>query len=371
MFRAILFFITIIYAFNSHAVEVKGLYQFSIEVDSQSRIIRQKALKSALRGVVVKVGGDERILTHDIFKKAFINASAYVTQYRYEYNKKSLMLIASFEKVKVNKLFQQAGFPLWGTLRPQVLLWLITEEGLSRTIISSSTVSSLTDMVNQFSIERGLPILMPLMDLTDNTQLQISDIWGRFEQPIRTVSSRYQAEAIIVMRISHANLVTSDDISNDTLDCGLLCQQIETTKLSYTLDWSLITKRQKFSQQYTGISQGSLVTQGLSDITDIIYQHYALSTSTKNQYVIDVVNIDSLSSYTRVFDFLVDLSAVQSVQLVSAKGSIRRFNLTLLGSEDTFLASLKLNKQLKQFIDPLAAFDQSDENDAAVFYWEQ
>ena len=50
--------------------------------------------------------------------------------------------------------------------------------------------------------------MMPLMDLTDANQLTTSDVWGRFQQPIKEASSRYLAEAIVVMRISNSSLLT-------------------------------------------------------------------------------------------------------------------------------------------------------------------
>jgi len=88
-----------------------------------------------------------------------------------------------------------------------------------------------------------------------------------------------------------------------------------------------------------------------------------------------VVNIDSLATYVDVFEFLTNLSAVKTITLLSAEGASRRFNLQLLGSAEALLASLKLNKQLKQFIDPLARFNtttlDNETGDIAVpvFYW--
>ena len=98
---------------------------------------------------------------------------------------------------------------MWGSLRPNVLLWLIDEKGLNRNIISNSSSSSLPQAINAFSNERGLPIMMPLMDFTDANQIKTSDIWGRFQQPIEEASSRYLAEAIVVIRISDSSLVES------------------------------------------------------------------------------------------------------------------------------------------------------------------
>lgn len=365
-----------LFSFSSlRALEVTDLYQASVPVDSQATKQRSAAIKEALRAVMVKVGGKQSILSNAQLKKAVNNYNTYVTQYRYTRNNRQLSLQVSFNEKKVNQLFQQANLPIWGSLRPQVLLWLIEEQGLNRTILSNSTLSNLPLVVDNFSKRRGLPINMPLMDLTDATQVSLSDLWGRFEQPIREASARYVPQTIVVMRLSNSSLLAQDtsilgdsidDKVNESLaDCGILCVEHETQQ-HLVLDWSLFSQQKRVTKQYQGTDQQSLVNEALSDITDLIYQHYALSTTANNEFLIDVANVDSLKVYTQVFDFLDDLSSVKSVTLVSAQGSLKRFELKLLGSQSAFLASLQLNKQLKQYIDPLAVVD----TDAIpVFYW--
>jgi hypothetical protein len=407
------FYFTLFISYSVVAVEVKDLYQAKVIVASQERSHRRTALKEALAAVMVKVGGKKSVLTNDVFKKAISNYNLYVTQYHYSRKKstklygskggskdsskhgskpnlsssakikKSLFLIANFNENKINALFQQANLPLWGSLRPQVLLWLIDEQGFERNILSSSSNSELPLIVDNFSNERGLPLLMPLMDLTDANNIRMSDFWGRFEQPIKIASERYFAEAIAIMRFSDSSLLAAntepllddktfnhnDNVSDTTpkliaipdADC-LMCQK----SAEYVLDWSLITERQKFSKRYQGVDRQALLREGLSDITELIYQHYALSTSVNNDFYIDVANVESLKSYTEIVLFLNELSAVKSVQLVSANGSMRRFNLTLLGSKSALLASLKLNKKLQQYIDPLADVTADD---VPLFYW--
>jgi hypothetical protein len=371
------------------AVEVKDLYQASVAIHSQKNQDRPAALKEALAAVMLKVGGEKSVLDNEMIKKALKNYQQYLTQYRYQQktiriestsierksNNKQLFLLASFNADKINALFQQANLPLWGSLRPQVLLWLIDEQGLSRTIMSNSTDSALPFMVNVFSEQRGLPIMMPLMDLTDASQVSVSDVWGRFEQPIREFSTRYFAEAIAVMRISDSSLKSmdvfdADESTDEVQNCGLLCSQTEKKQTSYVLDWSLITTQQTFSKQYQGNERQALLAQGLSDITEVIYQHYALSASNEGDFILDVANVDSLSTYVKVFEFLNDLSAVNKVTLLTAKGENRRFKLQLLGSKEALLASLKLDKKLQQHIDPLADLNnESGEDIAPVFFW--
>jgi hypothetical protein len=401
MFKTLTFLLLVIASFLPftaiEAVEVKDLYQASVTINSRNNADRAIALKEALAAVMVKVGGNKSVLDNIIIKKSLINYRLYLNQYRYQLKTndtikpiiekqiqaKQLFLLASFNENKINQLFQQANLAIWGSLRPQVLLWLVNEDGLSRKIMSNSTNSVLPSMVNDFSAQRGLPILMPLMDLTDSSDITLSDIWGRFEQPVRKASNRYFAEAIVVMRISNSSLLaiepeTNTDFESD--NCGVLCTQTTIKEQGFTLDWSLLGldregEQQSFSQQYQGGERQKLLQQGLADITELIYQHYALSTTSNNDLIIEVANVESLATYVEVFDFLTNLSAVKSVTLLSADGASRRFNLKLLGSSNALVASLKLNKQLKQFIDPLADFNDSTFNDEAgeitvpIFYW--
>ncbi len=358
------------------AVEVNDLYQASVPVDSQSSKLRREASKKALQAVMLKVGGEQSVLDNEVLKKAVSNYNNYITKYRYHTKQQQLYLLASFNEDKVNALFQQAQLPLWGRLRPQVLLWLIDEQGLAREIMANSSASSLPEVVNDFSSLRGLPLVMPLMDLTDATQVSLSDVWGRFEQPIRTASTRYFAEAIVVMRLSNSSLLLQDDTlaehtdstrQDDNSNCGLLCVE-QQTEQRYHLDWTLFAQSQRFTSQYQGSDKAALVNQGLADITELIYKHYALSATNSNEFVLEVANVDSLKSYKEIFTFLSELSALNAVTLTSAQGTSMQFRLQLLGSKAAFMASLQLNKQLKQYIDPLA---EVDVDAIPVFYWGQ
>ncbi|MDX2367066.1 MAG: DUF2066 domain-containing protein [Colwellia sp.] len=385
MFKILIILLLVITSFLPfraiEAVEVNDLYQASVTINSRNNTDRAIALKEALAAVMVKVGGNKSVLDNKIIKKSLNEHQLYLSQYRYQLNTirtmnpiaeaqtqtKQLFLLASFNEDKITKLFQQAHLAIWGSLRPQVLLWLVNEDGLTRTIASNSIDSPLPLMVNNFSAQRGLPIIMPLMDLTDASQITLSDIWGRFEQPVLKASSRYFAEAIVIMRISNSSLV--DFKSKRTLK-----------EQGYTLDWSLLGlspkgEQKTFSQQYQGSDQNKLLQQGLADITDLIYQYYALTTTSNNEIIIEVANVDSLSTYVDVFDFLTNLSAVKSVTLLQAEGTSRRFNLQLLGSPDALVASLTLNKQLKQFIDPRARYkattfdSEKSEVTVPIYHW--
>jgi hypothetical protein len=67
--------------------------------------------------------------------------------------------------------------------------------------------------------------------------------------------------------------------------------------------------------------------------------------------VIEIHNINSLLTDTKVFSFISSLSAVNNIILLNAKGDVRRYKLDLVGSEESFFAALKLNKNLKEYVE--------------------
>ena len=360
-------FISISISISVNAVEVKDLYVAKVPIESQGKSDRNRALKQTLRAVLIKVGGHQSVLNHEAIKPQLNRYNSFVTHYRYERRNNQQFLQASFDEAKINQLFVDANLPIWGSLRPQVVLWLVDEQGLIRQVISETSQSPLVDTVSDFTSLRGLPIAMPLWDLSDTEVISTSDVWGRFSQPVFHASKRYLAEAIIIVRLSDNSLLSDEQLGSTADGCDLLCQP------AVSLDWSYLSANNddqtpQFSERYQGFDRAALLTQALSDITDDIYQRYALTTGENNQYEIDVANVDSLARYVQVSLFLQELSSVQAVKLIQANGQTRRFSLTLLGSEQAFLASLKLNNVLKQHIDILNPI--LDEK-VPVFYWER
>jgi len=362
MFRNCLILLIFILSFRINAIEVENLYSAKVLVTSQSAGDRNKALKKALRGVIMKVGGKK--IEHPLVSQAIKNYNKYVNQYQYLRNNNATYLNVSFNEEKINNLFKQSDLAIWGRLRPQVMIWVVEENGFERKLLSSTSNSLIPQSIDEFSQKRGLPLTMPIMDLTDLSALTITDVWGRFAYPVAQASARYLAEAVVVLRISDNSLTAQQ---NENSDCQPLCQ---TEPL--VLDWSLMAdaqdeRSQLFSEQYQGDDVLLMLNEALADITDIIYQQYALSTTNSNELQIDVANIASLEELIAVSDFLAELSAVESVQLVSVQGTNHRFKLSLIGSQQSLLASLKLSEELNRYIDPLAVPIGKDQ--VAVFYW--
>jgi len=335
----------------SKAVEVTDLYQATITVDSQVPAQRQIATQKALQEVLLKVGGKQSVLSNSILRQAITSAELYQTQFHYQRKDNQLGLVVNFNSDKVNQLFKSAKLPLWGSLRPQVLVWLIDEIDSYKTLVSDDISLLTNNIINRFSVVRGLPIIMPSSELVNQNTYQITDFWEYFPEKIQQASQSYSADTHVVVRISDSSLDSNQAPKRaKPYDCGILCVTPETLQ-TIDLDWRIYSQGTLYLRQYQGEDKEKLIQQGLSDITEFIYQSYALLTSTENDLVIEIHNINSLLTDTKVFSFISSLSAVNNIILLNAKGDVRRYKLDLVGSEESFFAALKLNKNLKEYVE--------------------
>ncbi|OKY27110.1 DUF2066 domain-containing protein [Thalassotalea sp. PP2-459] len=348
-----------------NAVEVKDLYLARVEVSNQSVQARNAAFKKALDIVLVKISGQTDILQNPTIKQQRARYQSFVNNFRYERKNDKSLLVVTFDESKINQLFVGANLPIWGSLRPQIVLWVIEEQQLTRNIISADIDNPINDVVKAVEDNRGLPFTLPIMDLLDSNQITTYELWGRFTRPIVRASMRYQPEAIVVVRLSDNSLLSEEQLSLGN-NCSDDCQP------TVALDWSFLSmlntdQLPHFGERVYGQNKQTLLAETLSQISDMVAKRYAVTTDMNLDYVIDVANVDSLAKYVEVTQFLSQLSAVKAVKLVKAQGNERRFSLSLLGSEQAFLAALKLNKSLKRYADPL---DPTSLQGTPLFYWE-
>ena len=101
-------FISISICLSVKAVEVKDLYVAKVPTESQGKSDRNRALKQALRAVLIKVGGQQSVLKHEAIKPQLNRYNNFVTNYRYERRGEQQFLQASFDEAKINQLFVDA-----------------------------------------------------------------------------------------------------------------------------------------------------------------------------------------------------------------------------------------------------------------------
>ncbi len=362
------------------AKEVEALFEISVPVDDQSNSKRLQATKEALKTIVVRVSGRSSAATNSIFRISARKSSTYIQ--RYLYRKKDitnddgstsqqLMLDLFFDESSIRNLLKETGLPRWGSNRPEVLIWLAMGNQQQRFLLGTENQElieaistdnfqigvhnelepvpkavpnkdvksqfnevikleaevkptiNLQQIISEQAKQRGLPIILPLMDLEDSINITVTDVWGRFVQPIRLASNRYNHDAIVAA-------------------------QILKTEEGWFSNWLMLHKDRTISWELQAESLESSLKIGVDTIADQLANQYGVFEDSllHNELLISVRNISSLKEYAALMDYLQSLTSIHAVNIAKVQPNQLHLRITLIGERESMLQEISLNNQL-------------------------
>src|SRR3569833_3024926 len=186
------------------AVEVTGLYEAEVPVMDQRAAARGDAARAALAEVLAKVTGDAGAARRPPNQPMLQQAEQWLQRYQYRATPgepTAQSLVASFDREAVNQRIYEAGLPVWGSNRPQILLWLAVEDGGGRTLVGGDQRPDLQALVSEQARRHGLPISLPLLGLQDQDAASLGDVCGQFTEPVLRASERYLDDGVLLARI--------------------------------------------------------------------------------------------------------------------------------------------------------------------------
>lgn len=308
------------------AVPVENLYSAQVDVASQSASDRETAIRNALGAVLVKLTGDRDAAKRPEAQLLLKQADRYVEQYQYSEKQapnrqagQGEALWVGFDANAVSRSLQDSGLPVWGRNRPYLIVWIGVEESGRRYLIEPGTQSDLREAVDAAAAARGLPVLLPLMDLEDQAAIDVADVWGNFTDRIAQASSRYRANGILVGRIHK-----------------------EPTG-QWRSRWSLDESGNSNQWDARSGSLREALTAGIDGTADVLAHHYAqvLTVSTE-ELTFAVEGVDSTARYTKVLRYLESLESIAAVRVAALEGSRIVFRLRLRTDRDGLGRSLAL-----------------------------
>ncbi len=352
--RALWLALWVLFAGPVTAVELAHLYQVNVAVADKSATALSAAQQRAFEQVLVKVSGSEATLGNDMVKKQLSNATDFMIQFGY-LEGDGLQVETQFDQERVNRLLRQANLPIWGQHRQQALLWIAAQDANGREIVADSGFPELKSALVGTAQQRGLPILLPLMDLDDAINVSISDIWGQFPQPVLNASERYLAP-VVVMAKSYP-----------------LGEQRE-------IAWQLfVSSEPQLGAQGSGTVSAAEGEQAYVElivaITEWMAQRYAvhLQESADDVLSLAVMNIDGPATLAEVMKHLQQLTAVNRVDLVRMQGQHAVFALHLLAGRAEVEAAIARHPNLSQVQDAAQSEAHSEikSADAIIDDWQQ
>jgi len=317
------------------AVEVEKLYQVKVAVVDQSNKSRWSAALKGFKEVLVRRSGNQQVLNAFEVQQAFAKVTAYLQ--RFEYSSKTaedaqsaFELLLDFEPRLIDQLIQESGMPIWGSNRPVTLFWLAVEQDFKRQLIKEELqTSELSQLLAVNAARRGLPVILPLMDLEDQLVITLSDVWGHFQSPILQASERYGADAVIAGRIRQ-------------LGQGWQAQ------LTYFNEGK--TSRFEVNQDSLELLIAS-VTNKLAD--SLCEKYCVVEIAERNQVIMQVSNIRNFASFKSAQNYLMGLSSIRKVNVSKIAGVQVQFNLGLLGDLQAVKEGIGLGNKLIEIPPPL------------------
>ncbi len=350
----------------AQALPVDGLYRFELPVENQSDAERRRAYREALSAVLLKVTGDQRWLQDPLLQSALNNAQSYVQEVGFRTGSRQVaappadndgdalaeapmvsvpttFISVRFSSDAIDDLLDSANIPIWDRNRPSVLVWLSVQDSSGRrTLLGSDSEHQIVEIIRQFSQRRGLPLLIPMLDLTDRRNVPADRAWDLDQQAIRLASERYGVDSILSGRL----LITP----NDDL-VGL---------------WQFLFKDSV--DTFDGFDQDleRYLEAALDRVTAQLASHYSIVRNTlqsNDRVLLRIDDIRDIASHHTVVSYVRDLSVVRHVAVSRLSPNSLELLVDLSGSRDHFADFINLGRDLQ----PVA--DEAGEPDLLHYRW--
>ncbi|MGZ9898138.1 DUF2066 domain-containing protein [Shewanella gaetbuli] len=356
-FLNIIVLLTFAFHLPAFADEVANLDEANIVVESRSSKLRQEALKEALASVFLKNSGKPSVVLHPLIKAQIDNPELLLIQYGYTQEDENLILKANFDHQGVIRTLRQADQPVWGVQRPLTLLWLSFVEDNSRVILSDISDNEIRDNLTSESSNKGIPILLPLMDLDDLMAVSPTDVKGMFVSPIKTASNRYKADYFAVADIEES--------------LGRISYKLTL----YNNNQTEMNIQPLFMRQGVAADTTAAANIMIALLADYYISQYAIESSGNDLTAhVSFTGVTSMAQVVDLEDYLKSLSAVKSVSVNALNDATITYKLSLFSSIEDLERLLNLDNRFTQ-IDAIGSVDmyyapQGDQANKLNYQWQ-
>jgi hypothetical protein len=331
----IFFALILLLSSQAFAAEVRNLYQSEQPVSSQSEEERQAVSADILRQVILKVVGDSELLQQTDISPILEQSNQLIRQYEYERinviaddltEPDRLEVVLSFKPSAVDQLIRDQQLPIWGTSRPETLIWLAVDQGGQRSIVSSDLQTTLTDTLLAEAEARGIPVLLPVMDLQDQSKVKYTDISAGFLDNIEQASQRYGSPVTLT---ALAKVADSGNVQ---------------------IAWKMLLSGQPYQWQSRG-DTSSAIKSGIDHLANKLAREFSqviTNPDSATLLAIKVLGVENYSDYVRVMNYLKMIQYVDDVQVTSLSNGSVDLKLNYAGDISVFNKTIAVGRILKE-----------------------
>ena len=314
----------------AQAAVVQSLYSVQMPIASRDARVREKALPTAFQSVLVKVSGNSAITSGDQISDAMPNVDKYMREFGYSEIQSStanstLMLNVSFLKSAVNDLLRQASQPIWSKNRPLTLVWLAVQNQNGPVLVGDDASNQVVQLLQQDAANRGMPLVFPMLDLTDMQAVKAADVWAPMLTTVQDASKRYAPDDILIIRLNIAD------------------------PKNITGQWTLLVNGEQERWESDGQTLESVVQAGVNSTADALGKRFSVQANVvaENTISLTVTGLQSVNDYAKVMNYLSGLTGVANIEVNSVSSSQAVFNVTFTSGVDALQREIGLNSTLQ------------------------
>lgn len=306
---------------------VTDLYSATVPVADQSSQALATAAKEAMAQVLVKISGTRDVLQNPAVAAAVADARNHVQQYAYVQGKPPaapLSLHFEFSDPDVTGLVERSGAPLWTVNRPRVLVWVVVEDEQGRRFVTQDGAPHEAYWLLEEFSRRGVPVQLPVFDLTDTAALSLDDVWALNANTVKAASARYNVQDILVGRLAK---------STGGQSLG---------------DWSYLRQDEQINRSVTVADVQAFMRNGVNIVaTDMVSRYAVAPTGGEGGGVrLSITGITNYADYAAIVSWLEKLELVDYANVELVQGERVDFILQAKVDATQLAALVALNNKL-------------------------
>ncbi|GAW85634.1 hypothetical protein bplSymb_SCF01002P005 [Bathymodiolus platifrons methanotrophic gill symbiont] len=94
-------------------------------------------------------------------------------------------------------VLNSSGLAVWDVNRAKILLWLVIEQKGKQAFLDIDRNAKVEKAIQDAAMAKGIPLLLPLMDLEEKQAISVIDILAAKPDKILEASSRYDVATIL------------------------------------------------------------------------------------------------------------------------------------------------------------------------------
>jgi hypothetical protein len=298
---------------GAKVIAADSLYQAQVEVLNTSTQEQQAALPKALEQVLVKVTGNQDVLKQLTIQTALSSPEAYLDSYSYTNKGKKTTINVLFSSVAIQKLLNNSGQQVWKN-RPTMLVWLTIVKNDDGPVLVSDTNQQFADDIYANAARRGLQVVLPVGDLQDLSA-------KTDDQNYPAILGRYRADVIFVGSMT----------ANSTGE--------------WQASWNLPTVNKTLN--ISGTDTSKLLKSAMdAAVNDLSQQMRATSVNNNAEIIMKVTDVNGVSDYTQLLNYLSTLSAVKKITPEKIDVNFVKLRISLIGGVQSLNNSLQQNDKM-------------------------